>query len=169
MSDYEWTVEVTATAQRAISREIRGQWDGRELGGPLVGHISGERIVVTDANGLGVGVETPRGETWMNPSRGRWHDFARACSADIVGDWHCHPGGSTTVPSRQDIRSWQATREALGAPAYLGLIFLPKKVHVRGIHYSEPGWSFSEPEVGEYLITDAGYQRAKVALLGAAP
>src|SRR5215468_2185455 len=125
MSDYQWTVEVTATAQRAISREIRGQWDGRELGGVLVGQISGERIVVTDANGLGVGVETPRGETWMQPSRGRWHDFARACGADIVGDWHCHPGGSTTVPSPQDVRSWQATREALGAPVYVGLIFLP--------------------------------------------
>jgi len=34
--------------------------------------------------------------------------------ADLVGDWHCHPGGSTTVPSDQDVRSWQATREALG-------------------------------------------------------
>jgi len=83
MSDYEWTVEVTATAQRAISREIRGRWDGRELDGVLVGQISGERIVVTDANGLGVFTETPRGETWMNPSRGRWYDFARACGADI--------------------------------------------------------------------------------------
>jgi len=57
----------------------------------------------------------------------------------------------------------------LDSPVYLGLIFLPKKVHVRGIHYSEPGWSFRGPEVGEYLITEAGYQRAIVELLGAAP
>jgi Prokaryotic homologs of the JAB domain len=166
VNDHEWTVEVTPGARAAISREIKAQWDGRELGGPLVGQTYGDRIVVTDANGIGVGVETPRGETWIEPGRGRWLDFALACDADLVGDWHCHPGGSTTVPSAQDVRSWQATREVLGSPVYLGLIFLPRKVLVQGIHYDDVVWSFREPEVGEYVITDAGCQRTRFVLSG---
>jgi len=32
MSDYDWTIEITPTARAAISREIKAQWDGRELG-----------------------------------------------------------------------------------------------------------------------------------------
>src|SRR4051812_18160201 len=166
MSDYDWTIEITPPARAAISREIKAQWDGRELGGPLVGHTHGQRIVVTNANGIGVGVGTPRGESWMRPARGRWLDFALACGANLAGDWHCHPGGSTTVPSDQDVRSWQATREVLGLPAYVGLIFLPKKVQVMGIHYSEVAWSFREPEVGEYVVTEAGYERTRFALSG---
>ena len=38
MSDYDWTIEITPAARAAISREIKAQWDGRELGGALVGH-----------------------------------------------------------------------------------------------------------------------------------
>ena len=53
VSDYEWTVEVTPAARAAISRAIKDRYDGRELGGALVGHTYGDRIVVTDANGLG--------------------------------------------------------------------------------------------------------------------
>ena len=166
MSDYDWSIGITPAARAAISREIKGQWDGRELGGPLVGHTYGERIVVTDANGIGIGVETPRGETWMRPARGRWLDFALACGADLVGDWHCHPGGGSTLPSEADVRSWQATREALRSPVYLGLIFLPRKVHVQGIHYDEIAWSFREPEVGEYVIREAGYHRTRFVLSG---
>jgi proteasome lid subunit RPN8/RPN11 len=166
MSDYDWTIEITAAARAAISREIKAQWDGRELGGALVGHTYGERIVVTEANGIGTGVETPRGETWMRPSRGRWADFARTCEAELVGDWHCHPGGGSTVPSDADVRSWQATREALRSPVYLGLIFLPRKVHVQGINYSEPAWSLRDPEVGEYVITQSGYKRTRFVLSG---
>jgi len=166
MSDYDWTIEITPTARAAISREIKAQWDGRELGGALVGHTDGKRIVVTNANGIGTGVETPRGESWIRPSRSRWFDYARACGADLVGDWHCHPGGSTTVPSDQDVRSWQATREALRSPVHVGLIFLPRRVHVQGINYSEAAWSFRDPEVGEYVITEAGYQRTRFVLSG---
>ena len=140
--------------------------DGRELGGALVGHTYDDRIVVTNANGIGIGVETPRGETWMRPARGRWYDFARACDADLIGDFDLHPGGSAAVPSDQDVRSWQATREALGSPVYVGLIFAPRKVHVQGINYSEAAWSFREPEVGEYVITEAGYHRANFVLSG---
>jgi hypothetical protein len=40
------------------------------------------------------------------------------------------------------------------------LIFVPRKVHVQGINYSEAAWSFRDPEVGEYVITEAGHQRA---------
>ena len=77
---------------------------GASWAGPLVGHTDGERIVVTDANGVGVGVETPRGETWMLPARGCWLDFALACRADIVGDsalppWRQHHG--SLRPRRQ--------------------------------------------------------------------
>jgi proteasome lid subunit RPN8/RPN11 len=166
MSDYEWTVEVTPAARAGISQAIKDRYDGRELGGALVGHTKGERIVVTDANGIGVGVETPRGETWMRPSRGRWYEFAQACGAELLGDFHTHPGGGTVLPSDADVRAWQATREALRSPVYLGLIFLPRKVHVRGINYSEAAWSFREPEVGEYVITEAGYQRTRFVLSG---
>jgi len=161
VSDYDWTVEVTPAARAAISRAIKDRYDGRELGGALVGHTYDERIVVTDANGIGIGVETPRGETWIQPARGRWYEFAQACRAELLGDWHCHPDGGSVVPSEADVRAWQATRKALRSQVYLGLIFLPKKVHVMGINYSEAAWSFREPEVGEYVITNAGYQRTR--------
>jgi proteasome lid subunit RPN8/RPN11 len=115
VSECERTIEITPAARAAISREIKAQWDGRELGGALVGHSIGGRIVVTDANGIGVGVETPRGETWMRPARGRWADFARACGAEVVGDWHCHPGGGTVEPSDADVRSWEAVAVVAGS------------------------------------------------------
>jgi proteasome lid subunit RPN8/RPN11 len=166
MSDYDWTIEITPAARAAISREIKAQWDGRELGGALVGHTDEEHIVVTDANGIGIGVETPRGETWMRPGRGRWYEFAEACGAELLGDFHTHPGGGSVLPSDADIRSWRATREALCAPVYVGLIFLPRKVLVQGIHYSEAAWSFRQPEVGEYVITKAGYRRTRFVLSG---
>jgi hypothetical protein len=166
VSDYERTVEVMPAARAGISRAIKDRYDGRELGGALVGHTYDDRIVVTDANGLGVGVETPRGETWMRPSRGRWFEFAQACRAELLGDWHCHPDGGSVVPSDADVRAWQATRKALRSPLYLGLIFVPKKVNVMGIHHDELTWSFREPEVGEYVITEAGYQRARFVLSG---
>jgi hypothetical protein len=166
MSDYDWTIEITPPARAAISPEIKTKWDGRELGGALVGHTDGERIVVTNANGIGTGVETPRGESWIRPSRGRWFDFARACGADLIGDWHSHGPGHVAEASDADVRSWQATRKALGSPVYLGLIFLPRRVHVQGINYSEAAWSFRDPEVGEYVITEAGYQRANFLLTG---
>jgi hypothetical protein len=111
-------------------------------------------------------VETPRGETWMRPARGRWADFARACQAELLGDFHTHPGGGCVLPSDADVTSWQATREALGSPVYLGLIFLPRRVHVQGINYSEAAWSLREPEVGEYVITETGYHRTRFVLSG---
>ena len=167
MSDNEWTVEVTPAARAAISRAIKDRYDGRELGGALVGHTDGDRIVVTNANGLGsVGAETPRGETWYRPSRARWYEFALACGAELLGDWHCHPDGGSVVPSNADVRLWQATRTALRSPVYLGLIFLPKKVRVMGIHSDQVTWSFRDPEVGEYVITEAGSQRTRFVLSG---
>jgi proteasome lid subunit RPN8/RPN11 len=165
VSDYEWTVEVTPTARAAISRAIKDRYDGRELGGALVGHTYDNRIVVSDANGLGVGVDTPRGDTWMRPSRARWYEFAQACGAELLGDWHCHPDGGSVVPSDADVRAWQTTRK-LRSPVYLGLIFVPKKVHVMGIRGDEVTWSFREPEVGEYVITEAGYRRTRFVLSG---
>jgi hypothetical protein len=39
-------------------------------------------------------------------------------------------------------------------------------VVVQGINYSEAAWSFREPEVGEYVITEAGYQRTRCVLSG---
>src|SRR5215471_8524323 len=139
MSDYEWSVEVTPAARAAISRAIKDRYDGRELGGPLVGHTDDERIVVTDANG--VGVETPRGDTWFRPSRASWYQFAQACGAELLGDFHVHPTGGSVVPSNADLRAWQATRKALDSPVYLGLIFLPKTVRVMGINHTELTWS----------------------------
>jgi proteasome lid subunit RPN8/RPN11 len=111
-------------------------------------------------------VETPRGESWIRPSRSRWFDFARACGADLVGDWHSHGPGHVAEASDADVNAWQATRKALRSPVYLGLIFLPRRVVVQGINYSEAAWSFREPEVGEYVITEAGYQRTRCVLSG---
>jgi hypothetical protein len=39
-------------------------------------------------------------------------------------------------------------------------------VHLQGINYSEAAWSFREPEVGEYVITEAGHQRIRFVLSG---
>jgi hypothetical protein len=66
MSDYEWTIEITPTARAAISREIKAQWDGRELGGALVGHTDGERIVVSNAN-AGRAVRVAGDAAGLNP------------------------------------------------------------------------------------------------------
>jgi hypothetical protein len=49
---------------------------------------------------------------------------------------------------------------------YVGLIFVPRMVHVQGINYSEAAWSFREPEVGEYVITEAGYHGTRFVLSG---
>jgi hypothetical protein len=48
MSDHEGAIEITPAARATISREIKAQWDGRELGGALVGHTYGARIVVSN-------------------------------------------------------------------------------------------------------------------------
>ena len=165
MNDYEWIIEVTPPARAAISREIKAQWDGRELGGALVGHTHGERIVVTDANGIGVGGDSSRRDLDDAGARAlarfRARVRRRPCWRLALPPWRRHP-----VPSDQDVKSWQATREVLGSPAYVGLIFLPHKVLVQGIHYDEVVWSFRQPEVGEYVITQAGSQRTRFVLSG---
>jgi hypothetical protein len=102
----------------------------------------------------------------MKPARGRWADFAQACGADLVGDWHLHGPGHVAQASDADVKAWQATRKALRSPVYIGLIFLPKKVHVVGLHHNEIAWSFREPEVAEYVITEGGYQRTRFVLSG---
>jgi hypothetical protein len=166
MSNYDWTIEITPTARAAISREIKAQWDGRELGGALVGHTDRDRIVVTNrernrhrsGDSARRDLDAPGARTLVRVRaslRGR-----------ATGDWHCHPGGGSTAPSNADVRSWQATREALRSPVYLGLIFLPRRVVVQGINYSEAAWSFRHPETGEFIVTRAGYQRTRFVLSG---
>jgi len=166
MNDHEFRVEITATARADISREIRRDWDGREQGGALVGQFDGDRIVVSNAGGLGIGVSVPRGNSWVRARVSRQFDFAQACGADLAGSWHSHPGGTTTNPSQEDVAIWQATRRALEVPALVGLILMPRQVRVVGLQSDELAWSFREPEVGEYLITDDGCHRTRFVLTG---
>jgi hypothetical protein len=82
MSDYDWTIEITPTARAAISREIKAQWDGREL----AAHSSATHMTI----GSSSPTRTASASAWrrraarpgMRPARGRWLDFALAWGAD---------------------------------------------------------------------------------------
>jgi len=41
-----------------------------------------------------------------------------------------------------------------------------EEVHVEGIHFDDVAWSFRSPETGEYVVTEAGYQRTTFVLSG---
>ena len=163
MSDYDWSVEVEPQARAAISRELK-EWDGREMCGALVGHIDGGKVVITNAGGLGV--ETKRDQHSVRPSFAQHFDFANACRAELCGGWHSHSGEHSSEASDQDIVLWERVRRVLEAPVYVGLIFTPRWVSVRGIALVEEGWSFRNPDVAEYLTTDAGCHRTRFTLRG---
>ena len=151
-------VELTAKARDAIRRELDERWDGREHGGALAGYVDGGRIVITDANGLGVGVETERGGGWIKAPVSRFHDFAVSRGLALVGEWHTHPPGSKTLASTVDRNAWENVRAALKAPAYVGLILMPRSVVSLGLTAAqdEQRWSWDPPEFGAYLVTADG-------------
>jgi hypothetical protein len=151
------TVALSAGARAAILREL-GEWDGREQGGALAGWIKDGRIVVEYAGGLGVGVPVKRGPTWVKPPLARFHDFARACRCELVGEWHTHPGGKPTRASSDDERGWERVRAALETPAYFGLILAPRKSVALGLTrwQDEVVWSWQNADVGAYLVTEHG-------------
>jgi hypothetical protein len=124
-------VEISTQAREDIRRELAENWDGREHAGGLAGRIEDGRLVVLRAGGLGVGVSTPRGESWVQTRASRFHDFAVSHGLELVGDWHSHP--KTLKASDEDVRAWERVRDALRADAYLGLVVLPERFQVRGI------------------------------------
>jgi hypothetical protein len=157
-----FSVEFTAESRADISREIKQHWDGREMGGALVGRIDGYRIVVEHAGGLGVGVETKDRTAWsMRPPLTRYFDLACALGADLVGGWHTHSGRTDTRASEADREVWEDVRVALESPVYVGLIFAPRRIVVPGLvpGLEEEMWSFEAPHSVEidystYLVTD---------------
>jgi hypothetical protein len=149
-------VDLTAAARAAIVRELCSDWDGREQGGALVGHIVGDTLVVEDAGGLGVGVTTPRGNSWFRPPLPRFLDFASAYRCDLVGDWHSHR--DSPAASSADKRGWEKVRAALRARAYLGLVVAPRPAFALGLRQSQDQVviSWTEPRIGVYVVTESG-------------
>lgn len=143
-----FSVVFTEAARADMSREIRRDWDGREVGGALVGRIDGGRVVVERAGGLGVGVVTERSAGAMRPAFARHFEFALSCGGVLVGGWHTHPPGYPLEPSDADVKAWQMVREVLGTPVYVGQIFTPRRVRTLGLTpwQDEECWSFETPE-----------------------
>jgi proteasome lid subunit RPN8/RPN11 len=133
-------VEITETARAAIVRELQRDWDGREQGGALVGHIDGDTVVVEDAGGPGT-APTPRGNDWIKPPLARFLDYARACDCDLVGDWHSHR--DSPAASSADKRGWEKARAALRVPAIVGLVVAPERVLALGLRSSQDEVVFS--------------------------
>jgi len=154
VSPSPFRVELAATARAAIVRELRRDWDGREQGGALVGRIVGDRVVVEDAGGLGIGVTTPRGDSWFEPPLGRYLDLARACDSDLVGQWHSHR--FSPAASSMDRRCWADVRATLGVPAFVGLVVAPR--HEFGLRpiVDQAVFSWNNPRVYCYLVTEGG-------------
>jgi Prokaryotic homologs of the JAB domain len=149
-------VDLTPRARAAIRRELARDWDGREQGGALVGRIIGETVVIEDAGGLGVGVSTARGNSWFRPPLARFHDFARACGCDLVGDWHSHR--ESPAASTADRDGWERVRVALEATAYVGVVVAPMRAFALGLRPSMDTtiWSWADPEIAAYLVTKDG-------------
>jgi proteasome lid subunit RPN8/RPN11 len=144
-------VEISSQARADIRRELNENWDGREHAGALAGRIEDGKLVVLRAGGLGVGVATPRGESFVRPSASRFHDFAVLHGLELVGDWHSHP--RTLRASDDDVQAWERVRDALRADAYLGLIVLPERVQVRGIATEVEHLRFTATS---YVVTPGG-------------
>jgi hypothetical protein len=149
-------VELTAAARAAIVRELCNDWDGREQGGALVGHIVGNTVVVEHAGGIGIGVTTPRGNSWFRPPLPRFLDFASAYRCDLVGDWHSHR--DSPAASSADKRGWEKVRAALGARAYLGLVVAPQLKFAFGLRQSQDQvvLSWTAAQLAAYLVTESG-------------
>jgi hypothetical protein len=149
-------VELTPKARAAIRRELARDWDGREQGGALAGRIIGDTVVIEDAGGLGVGVATARSNSWFRPPLARFHDFARACRCDLVGDWHSHQ--ASPAASTADRHGWERVRVALDATAYASVVVAPKRAFALGLRESLDTtiWSWADPEIAAYLVTEGG-------------
>jgi hypothetical protein len=162
-------VVFTEAARADLAGEL-ASWDGREIGGPLVGTSIGSQIVVAHAGGLGIGVETPRGESWLRPRFGRYLDFARSYDADLVGCWHSHGGGHSELASEADEALWHDLRAALEVPVYVGVIVAPRRAIALALNpwQDEVVWSWENPRLSTYLVTAEGCQLTTPTLTGEA-
>lgn len=154
-SSLSYTVELSPRARASIVRELV-DWDGREQGGALVGRVVGDTIVIDEAGGLGVGVETERGQTWLKAPTTRYYDLAVALGGTLLGDWHSHR--NSTHASSMDERAWEGVRKALRAPFFVGLVVAPRETLALGIHpaLDEIELSFKKPRFGCYVATEHG-------------
>lgn len=96
-----------AVANAALRKEVRNH-PGNETGGLLLGYWSSDEAVITDI--IGPGPKAVRSTNTFHPdaswqeqelatryaASGRLHSY--------LGDWHVHPGGTTTL-SRTDRRT----------------------------------------------------------------
>ena len=148
-------VVVTDAARADIRREL-ASWDGREIGGALVGKHDGDTVIVERAGGLGVGVTAQRGDSWVRLRPVHLHDFALAHRLELVGDWHSHR--QSAQQSSADERAWEGVRNAIGAPAYIGLVASPRRAVAIGLSpgLDEEVWAWTGADLGVYLVTADG-------------
>ncbi|KQT94137.1 hypothetical protein ASG49_04295 [Marmoricola sp. Leaf446] len=89
-----------------------------ETGGMLLGYRNDGAIVITDV--VGPGPAARHGRFTFRPDA-QWQQgqvaktyAASGRTTTYLGDWHTHPGGSTTL-SRRDIRTLRGISRAKGA------------------------------------------------------
>ena len=152
------TKVVLADAVRPeIHRELAG-WDGREMGGALVGRRKGDTIVVEHAGGLGLGVQPERGPYWLRPALTSYFDFALSYGMDLIGDWHSHANDAGIGASPADQKMWQRVRAALDAPAYVGVILSPAPAISLGLTAAldDETWAWTNTYFGVFVTTADG-------------
>lgn len=101
------SIVISKTAVAVIRREM-SKVLLTETGGPLVGYIDGQKLVVTDASGPGPrSALRPCSVLIDGVHAQRFCDAALKASSgiiDYVGDWHCHLGWSLE-PSDRDLEA----------------------------------------------------------------
>jgi integrative and conjugative element protein (TIGR02256 family) len=103
-------IQITKEALTAIRSESRASSDGRETGGILLGHDSGEPgpVIITIAGDPGPRAHRSR----SNFKRDLEHasglaDAAYAKDGSVwLGEWHTHPRGPAS-PSDRDVRTYR--------------------------------------------------------------
>jgi integrative and conjugative element protein (TIGR02256 family) len=112
-------IAVCSTALERIKTLVKTS-KSLEIGGPMVGYISNETLVIADVSGPGPhGKCLPYSVTIDGDHSKTFCDSAYASSngkLDFVGDWHCHPSTSLR-PSEGDRRAMQLLAETPGLPS----------------------------------------------------
>ena len=120
------------SAAALISAEARHSADGKETGGILLGHDTGDRLHVVTAGGPGPAAQ-------RSPHRFlRDLDHARTLADQAydedgsvwIGEWHTHPSGPAR-PSPLDLTTYTAhvANDSLGFDRFLACIVVPCANH----------------------------------------
>lgn len=141
-------VILSEAATLAIATEAPASADGRETGGVLLGHDTGDRISVTVAGGPGPDADR-RSDGFLRDLVHAQHLGDQAYDHDgsvWLGEWHTHPTGPPS-PSPIDVGTYERllADSDLGFERLLSLIVTPCVIH---------GWS--ETHVHGWLVTDEG-------------